>query len=90
MAMDELAKANHSVMKMGGDAVACEATLKQLEEDLVKWKDWANKATNRVSELEKEGNKQRVEIAKLKKETSDSDQAKELEVFRAEVDSLKE
>ena len=55
--MDELAKVNHSVMKMRGDAVAREATVKQLEEDLAKWKEWANKATNRVSDLEKEGNK---------------------------------
>ena len=34
MAMDELAKANHSVMKLGGDAIAHEATMKQLEEGL--------------------------------------------------------
>ena len=50
MAMVELAKANHSVIKMGGDAVAREATMKQLEDDLSKWKEWATKASNWVSD----------------------------------------
>ena len=60
MAMDELAKANHSVMKLGGDAVARETTMKVLEEDLAKYKEWAAKSTERVSELERVGNKQRT------------------------------
>ena len=57
MAMDELAKANHSVMKLGGDAITHEATMKQLEEDVAKWKDWASKSSDRVSHLERVGNK---------------------------------
>ena len=40
-----------------------------------------------MSELEKEGNKQRVEITKLNKKVGD--QLKELEASRAEADSLK-
>ena len=63
MAMDELAKANHSIMKMGGDAVAREARMKLLEEDVAKFKEWAAKSNDRVSELKKTGNKQRTQIA---------------------------
>ena len=44
MAMDELAKANHSVMKLGGDAVAREARMKLLEEDVAKYKERATKS----------------------------------------------
>ena len=66
IAMGELAKANNSIMKMGGDAIAREATMKKLEEDLVHWKDWATKASERVNDLEKVGSKQRKEIADLK------------------------
>ena len=60
MAMDELAKANHSVMKLGGDAVACETIMKVLEEDLAKYKEWAAKSTEHVSELERVANNQRT------------------------------
>ena len=87
MVMDELAKANHSVMKLGGDAIAREATIKQLEEDLAKWKEWANKASERVSDLEKAGNKQKTHIAKLNKEIDG--RAKELEASLTKIDSLK-
>ena len=87
MAMDELAKANHSVMKMGGDAVAREARMKLLEEDVAKYKEWATKSAERVSALEKAGNKQKSQIAGLNKENDD--RAKELEASRAKIDSLK-
>ena len=53
---------------------------------MAKWKEWANKASDLVSDLEKTGSKQKTQIAKLNKEVDD--QAKELEVSRAEIDSL--
>ena len=87
MAMDELAKANHSVMKLGGDVVTREATMKLLEEDVAKYKEWAAKSTDRVSELERMGNKQRTQIAKLNKAVDDG--AKELEASHTEIDLLK-
>ena len=87
MAMDELAKANHSVMKMGGDAVAREATMKVLEEDVAKFKEWAAKSAERVSELEKTGSKQRTQIAKLNKAMDEK--TKELEASHEEIDALK-
>ena len=71
MAMGELAKANNSVMKLGGNAIAREVTMKKLEDDLAYWKNWATKAFERVSELEKAGSKQRKEIVDLKKEAGE-------------------
>ena len=87
MAMDELAKANHSIMKLGGDAVAREAIMKVLEEELAKYKEWATKSTDRVSELERVRNKQRTQIAQLNKAVDEG--AKQLEASSAEINALK-
>ena len=85
--MEELTKANHSVMKLGGEAVAREATMVELEHQLAHWKEWTNKSVERVNNLDRENIKQRIEIAKLKQEVRELD--KELEASRMKVDSLK-
>ena len=86
-AMDELAKANHRVMKLGGNAITREARMKLLEEDVAKYKDWAAKSAERVSALEKVGNKQASRIASLSKEIDNK--AKELEESWVELATLK-
>ena len=87
MAMDELAKANHSVMKLGGDAVAREARMKLLEEDVAKYKERATKSAERVGALESSKNKQAARIAQLNKEAEE--RAKELEASHEEISALK-
>ena len=64
--MEELVKADNNIMKMGGNSIAREATMKELEGELSRWKEWATKASEWVSDLEKVGNKQKKEITKLK------------------------
>ena len=54
VAMEELTKANHSVMKLGGEAVAREATMVELEHQLAHWKEWTNKSVERVNNLDRE------------------------------------
>ena len=48
LAMQELTKINSSTAKMGGDAIAREATLAKAQQQLKKYKETSHKAEEKV------------------------------------------
>ena len=52
LAIQELAKANNSIAKLGSDAIAREATMAQMQRDLEKFKEAAQKAQEKIVDLQ--------------------------------------
>ena len=52
LAMQELSKANNSIAKLGSDAIAREATMAEMWQQLEKFKETSQKAQEKVIDLQ--------------------------------------
>ena len=67
-AMEELAKANNSIAKLGGDAIAREATMAKMQKRLEKFRESSQKAQEKIIELQNKDLTNIRKIASLKRE----------------------
>ena len=52
LAMEELAKANNSITKLGSDAIAREATMAQMQRNLEKFQEASQRAQEKIVDLQ--------------------------------------